>query len=176
MTARDLDPLSPIVTPNVGWTYILAGQNERAIKELHHVLEIDPKNAMANFYLGNAHAAQGRYNDAIRDFQKALEATGGMPWCAEFVGCMYGLMHEGKRARNVLKSSLAKIKEQRYVPSSAIAMVHLGLGDQEPLYECLARCVEERDALMPWLKYAPGFNQLVRDPRMQDILARIGLQ
>ena len=140
-----------------------------------HVLEIDPQNAMANLYLGFAFAPLGRHKEAIQVFQKA-QATGGMPWCDESIGWVYGLMREGRKARGVLQSSLAKIKNQMHVPSSAIALIHAGLGDNESALAILKRCIEERDPLIPWIKYTPGLNQLAQDPRMRDILRRIGLQ
>ncbi len=172
--AQDLDPLSPIVSANVGWTFILASEYERAIKELRTVLEIDPQNAMANFYLGYAYVPLGRYKEAIRAFQKAQAA--GMPLCEESIGLTYSLMRERRKAMAILQSCRAKIKKHVYVPSSALALIYAGLGDHESVYDILAGCIEERDALLPWIQYMPGINQLVRDPRMRDILDRIGLR
>jgi hypothetical protein len=62
-----------------------------------------------------------------------------------------------------------------YVPSSAIACIHLGLGDDDALFEWLGRCIEERDALLPWLKVMPAFDRVRSDPRFQALLAGLGL-
>jgi len=43
------------------------------------------------------------------------------------------------------------------------------------MVEWLARCAEERDALMPWLKFMPAFDRVRPDPRFQAIFAQVGL-
>ena len=37
------------------------------------------------------------------------------------------------------------------------------------------RCVEERDALMPWLKFMPVFDRVRSDTRFQAVLSTVGL-
>jgi TolB-like protein/Flp pilus assembly protein TadD len=175
LTAQALDPLSPLVNANVGFIFILAGECERAIKELHNALEMDPQNARAHFYLGYACAVSGRHEEAFRAFRKA-KAAGGMPWCDESIGWVYALMHEKKKARAVLQASLAKIEKGEYVPWSMIALIYSCLGEDELAYEALTKCVEKRDTLLPWIKNTPGLNHLVKDPRIKDLLIRIGSQ
>ena len=84
--AQTLDPLSPIVGANVGWTLYLAGETDRAIAELRRVLDVEPGNGLASFYLGYALAETRQYDEAIGAFQQAVAATGGMPWAAESIG------------------------------------------------------------------------------------------
>jgi len=87
---------------------------------------------------------------------------------------VYGLMGNRELATQALETSLARMKRS-YVPSSGIACIHLGLGDDDPLFAWLGRCVEERDALLPWLKVMPAFDRVRPDPRFQAVLARVGL-
>lgn len=172
--AQALDPLSPIVNANVGWTFYLARQHDRAIEELSKVLAYAPGNGMALFYLGFAYAAVGRRTDAIRSLRAALDATGGIPWAAESIGWLHAQEGNRDEAHRILLESLARMTKA-YVPSSAIAWIHLGLGDNEAAFEWLARCVDERDALMPWVKHMPGFDPLRADPRYHRLLEAIGL-
>jgi hypothetical protein len=53
----------------------------------------------------------------IQVFQKA-QATGGMPWCDESIGWVYGLMREGRKARAVLQSSLAGVNLSSAIPAT----------------------------------------------------------
>lgn len=172
--AQALDPVSPAVNANVGWTFYLARQHDRAIEELEKVLARFPGNPMALLYLGFAVAEAGRPADAIPSFRNAAATPGGMPWAAESVGWACGLSGDPKQARAVLGESLVKMKSS-FVPSSAIACIHLGLGDDDALFEWLGRCVEERDALLPWLGVMPAFDRVRPDPRFQALLAKIGL-
>jgi hypothetical protein len=97
-----------------------------------------------------------------------------MPWAAESAGWALALDGRRDEARHVLAASLARMKTA-YVPSSAIACIHLGLGDDDALFEWLGRCLDERDALLPWLKILPVFDRVRPDRRFQTLMARIGL-
>ena len=172
--ARALDPLSPIVSANVGWTYYLARQPGRAIREVLGVLERHPGNPIALLYLGFVYAELGRLADAMSCFRESAATPGGLPWAAESVGWVYGLLGKPDQAHAVLGESLSRMSTA-YVPSSAIACIHLGLGDDDALFEWLGRCIEERDALLPWLKVMPAFDRVRSDPRFQALLAGLGL-
>ncbi|MFO7691501.1 MAG: winged helix-turn-helix domain-containing protein [Vicinamibacterales bacterium] len=172
--AQALDPLSSGLNANVGWTFYLAGQYGRAIEELQKVLTRFPGNPMALLYLGFATAAVGRPLEAASFFEASAATPGGMPWAAESVGWAAAVTGDLDRARRVLEASVARSLTS-YVPSSGIACIQLGLGDDDGLFEWLGRSVEERDALIPWIKFMPIFDRVRPDPRFQALLAQIGL-
>ena len=174
--AQNLDPMSPVMGANLGWHLFLASENNRAIEELQKVLEVDPHNAMACFYLGFLFAHSGKFEEAIEMFQEAMRLTGGMPWSAESIGCVYGLAGKTAKAKAILRESESKVERKQYVPSSAFAMIHLGLGDTDEVFRCLERGVHERDALLAWLKYFPPFKPLHSDPRFSNLMHSLGLQ
>ena len=174
LQAQALDPLSPVVNPNVGWTFYLAGRHDRAREELERVLLRFPESLMAHFYLGYVWAALGRLDEALASLRIASERSGGMPFAAESAGWVLAMQGRRDEARRVLSASLARAATT-YVPTSAIALIHLGLGDDEALFACLDRCVEERDAMLAWAKFMPVFDRVRPDPRFQALLARIGL-
>lgn len=172
--AGTLDPLSPIVRANVGWTLYLAGEPESAIAELKSVLVLGPGNGLASFYLGYALVEAGRLDEAIAAFEQAVSSTGGMPWAAESIGWAAGLAGDRERAREILRDAEARASSG-YVPDSAIAMLHLGLGDITRVLSWLERGYAARDALMPWLGQMPCFRFLGREPRFEALLRGVGL-
>jgi serine/threonine-protein kinase len=172
--AQALDPLSPIVGASVGWTFHQAGEPDRAIAELRGVLEAEPGNGLASFYLGYALADTGRYDEAIEAFRQAVASTGGMPWTAESIGWVHGLRGDREGAESILHAAKVRMGTS-YVPSSAIALLHLGLGDDGGALSWLERGYAERDALMPWLAYVPCFGSLRPDPRFAALLRGLGL-
>ncbi len=174
LDAQSRDPLSPSLNANVGWTCYLAGRHERAILELQRVLDRFPGNPMALLYLGFALAAVGRTADAAACFQGAARTPGGMPWAEESAAWAAAISGDRSTARRLLEQSLLRSKTA-HVPSSGIACIHLGLADDDALFEWLDRCVEERDPLLPWLKFYPIFDRVRPDPRFQRILGQIGL-
>lgn len=62
-----------------------------------------------------------------------------------------------------------------YVPSSAVALIHFGLGDDGQALTWLERGYGEHDALMPWLAQFPCLRRLVSDPRFDALLRAVGL-
>ena len=174
--AQNLDPMSPITGANLGWTLFLASENDRAIEELQKVLEVDPHNAMARFYLGYPFAHSGKFEEAIEMFQEAMRLTGGMPWSAESIGWVYGLAGKRTKAKAILRESQSRVERKQYVPSSAFALVCLGLGDTDELFRCLARAFDEKDAFLPWLNCLPPFKRLHSDPRFLNLMHSLGLQ
>jgi hypothetical protein len=101
--------------------------------------------------------------------------SGKMPWCDEFIGWIYGLQGKGNKARCILREAKSRVEKKQYVPTAALAFIHLGLGDTDEFFRLLDRAVEERDALLIWFKYFPNFKQLHSDPRFSSLIHRLGL-
>jgi tetratricopeptide (TPR) repeat protein len=56
-----------------GISYYDEGMIDEAIEQFNQVLEIDPGNAKANYYLGNTYADKGMFDEAISSYKKAVE-------------------------------------------------------------------------------------------------------
>jgi hypothetical protein len=56
-----------------------------------------------------------------------------------------------------------------------IAMIHLGLGDQERLFASLDRAFEERDGSLILITAAVEFDPVREEPRFTSLLTRMGL-
>ena len=54
-------------------------------------------------------------------------------------------------------------------------MLHLGLEDFDAAFVQLDRAVEERAALLTWLRVDPVFDPIREQPRFADLLERVGL-
>ena len=65
--------------------------------------------------------------------------------------------------------------KREFIDPYYIAIVYLGLGEQEQTFAWLDRAYEERSFLLPWLKVEPKFDRLRSDPRFLSQLRRVGL-
>ena len=74
--ARELDPLSVLINTHVGVVQYLGHQYGQAIKWIRDALELDPNYVVAHWYLGQAYAEKGMYEDAIAESQKAANRQG----------------------------------------------------------------------------------------------------
>lgn len=71
-------------------------------------------------------------------------------------------------------ASLHERARDRWVPAASLAIAHLGLGELDAAFEWLERAYEERDLWLLWHTYDPIFRELRSDPRMIDLLRRLG--
>jgi TolB-like protein/Flp pilus assembly protein TadD len=174
--ARDLDPLSPVVHANVGWTYLLAGDLPCAFDALNRAVAVDPLNAMAYFYLGAAHGTAGNFTEAVAMQQKALDVAPEFPGAREALGCARAGSGECDLAREILRETEAR-RRTGYVSGFSLGLLYAALGEVDAAFDVLAHALEERDALLPWLKYmrTPAAVTLRADARFPPLLAGLGL-
>jgi TolB-like protein/Flp pilus assembly protein TadD len=172
--AQNLDPLQPLVHANLGFIFYLAHQFDRTVEELNAALELDPQCATAYFYRGILQGRLGRHSEAIASLQRSKAILGEMPTANELIGANYAQSGRREKALEILRE--AEIQSQsRYIPSSAFALIYLGLGDDAQVYSWLERAYDERDVLIPWIKGLPEFDHLHADPRFHHLLQRTGL-
>ena len=100
---------------------------------------------------------------------------GGGPLALAAMGCLYGLVGDGDKARQVLHQ-LQELSALRYVRRIDIALVYAGLGEHDRAFESLEQAWEEREGNLIYLKHLalliPGLGD---DPRVGALLRRIGL-
>lgn len=175
--AYDLDPLSPVVAPNVGWTHLLAGDVPRAFDVLEKATAVDPRNAMACIYLALAHAVSGRFREAAALHHRALEIAPAFPGLRVVLGCSYAACGERDRALEILRET-AHHRRDAYVSAFYVAQLHATLGQFDAAFSELERALEERDALLVWVKFfpAPACVALRADPRFGPVLDRLALR
>jgi hypothetical protein len=77
-------------------------------------------------------------------------------------------------AREILGELTART-DSGYVAPMWIALVHLGLGDLERLFEWMSRAVEARDGSLLLITAAVEFDPVRPDPRFTSVLERMGL-
>jgi tetratricopeptide (TPR) repeat protein len=116
---------------------------------------------------------QGKHDEAIRDFQKALQLSGSDD--ADILldlGFAYATAGKREQAREIL----ARLKEHAIAPPGAIGILYGALGDFDQAFAWLDKAYDERDPELTYLK-VPGrrFEPLRRDPRFHQLVERVGL-
>ncbi len=67
------DPNNPLNHVQLGWSYFLKGDNERAIGEYKKALAIDPKNYNAQYNMGLAYLQNQQYDRAVTCLKDAIQ-------------------------------------------------------------------------------------------------------
>ena len=172
--AHDLDPLSLIVNSVSGWVYLNARQPERAVEQLQKTIEMDARFTPAHGYLGLAYQQQGRYPQALAEFRRALELSGGSPRYLANLGVAQALAGQQRAARQTL-AELLRINTQQHVQPFHLASVYTALDEREQAFAWLEKAYQERGVWLLFLHLDPLFDRLRPDARFANLLFRLGL-
>ncbi|MCC7008304.1 MAG: protein kinase [Acidobacteria bacterium] len=172
--ALALDPMSPLVNSDLGWYLLFAGDTAEAIAQLRKTLDLDANSLAAHRSLGLAYSEGGQHGEAIAELKQALTLSENSPVVLGYLGLAYARAHDRAQAEGVLRD-LGALAARTYVPSSAVALVHTGLGDSTRALDALEKAYEEHDFGITQIRTAPWYGALRNDPRFTALLARLGL-
>ena len=172
---QKLDPLSAPANVAVAEIHYLSRNYEAAIKEYSKNLELTPNDPTVYHFLAWPYEQIGMLEQAITLHEKAVALSEGEPAFLAALGHTYALA--GKREEAL------KILEQLQDPSAPmpaspfhIALVHVGLGNDDSAFQWLEKAVRERTLHLIYLKVGPKFDRLRNDARFIDLLRRLGLE
>ena len=174
-TARELDPLSLVINRNLAQICIFARRYDEAIEVLTRTIEMDPGFPVAHVLLGEVYSHKGMKEEALAEFQKELESSGGFsPGVDTRIGSAYVRLGMREEAEEV-SSRLAVQAREAFVKPSDLAEVLFSLGENDRAFECLEEAFLERDKGVLGLKVYPVYDDVRSDPRFRAFLSRMGL-
>ena len=174
--ALELDPLSPIITFEMGLGFFYARDYDKAIEYYQKTLELDPDFPPAHGQLPAAYEQKRMYDQAITGFQKGTNLKGSREWYFSLSGLAHVYAVTGNKGEaQKLLSEMKDLSVRQYVPADRIALIYAGLGDKDQAFAWLEKAYDERSFNMTWLKVEPRWDSLRSDPRFADLVRRLGL-
>jgi TolB-like protein/DNA-binding winged helix-turn-helix (wHTH) protein/Tfp pilus assembly protein PilF len=171
--ATNLDPLSLIVSADLGEELMVAHRYDQAIRQSRKTMTLDPFFAPAHFVLGEVFVQKKMNTEAIAELRKAIELSPGSTAFEANLAYAYavsGMRQEATRILNDLKNRA----QNGFSNAPEIALVYVGLDDKNEALDWLEKAYAER--FSPWVLMRPAFDPLLPDPRFQALLRRIGLR
>src|ERR1700737_408331 len=100
--ARTLDPFSVAIATDSGFVMYYERDYEKATKALKEAVALNPEASGPHFWLGRVYQAQGRYDDAIAEYQAG--GPGVSQWAPALAGLghLYGVLGRRTAAMKVL--------------------------------------------------------------------------
>jgi eukaryotic-like serine/threonine-protein kinase len=171
--AREADPLSPVISTNVGKILHLARRYSEALEEHRKALELDPNFWMTHSNLGLTFALTRKYDQAIAEFQRALDLSNSSETKLNlaYAYAMSGRPREAKKILDDLQTRTPRV----YSSPFDLAVAYTGLGDRDRAFSWLEKAYHERVRPMPSLKINPLFDPLRSDPRFVALVERMRL-
>jgi serine/threonine-protein kinase len=171
---QELDPLSLVISVNVGMAHYHAGDLEQAETWLRKALELGPDFALAHEDLARILSFQKRFTEAIAEAREAVRLSNNDPYYAATLGYVCAKAGQPEEARRILDELAARSKEA-YVAPSHFALVHAGLDERDRMFDWLERAYQERDVLLLETLSNPLLADMRSDPRFADLVRRVGL-
>lgn len=168
--AQRLDPLSLVISSDLGLIMYFARRFEASREHLRSLIDVAPSFGYAHFGLSMCHSALGAHKEAVaaaREAQDLLKSH----FARAALGYSLARAGEHGAARRVL----AAMGERRDGGASYRALVLAALGDHGEALEALEVGLEDRSRFGAFIGVWPAFDGLRGDPRFDALLARHGL-
>ena len=198
--AVDLDPNFATGHLQFSWYFLTMSRNEQALQEAARASELDPHSAFSHVNLGWVQFYSGLYDDSIRQYEKALEIEPDFSFAKAEIAGTYLVTGRIDEAIDILRSAATpvhlawayaiagmreeaeEVLERVTDPASPsqptpvdLALVHLLLGDLDEGFRHVDIAFEGRDSKLPYLRNHPFMVDVRSDPRMIDVVRRMGL-
>jgi TolB-like protein/DNA-binding winged helix-turn-helix (wHTH) protein/Flp pilus assembly protein TadD len=172
--ARELEPLNPMSHALSSHVSYLAGDYPEAAAFARQAIVVDPEFWIGHFLLGEAAERLDQDELALEELAASARLSGGNSKALALRGFVLAGLGRTKEAREVL-DTLAAVRQARYVPPYATALIHAGLGETTAAFEWLDRAYDVRDVHVVYLPVDPKWDGLRADPRFRALLERCGL-
>jgi DNA-binding winged helix-turn-helix (wHTH) protein/tetratricopeptide (TPR) repeat protein len=172
--AAEADPISPLIKTTIGFPYYYSGQSDIAIKHYLEMLEEEPYFGLAHMALADVYIQKSMYEEAIHHYQQAM-IVWGEKQTLPYLGYAYALSNRRDEALTILKK-LEHMSTHEHISPLAMAMVYIGLGDQDATFEWLEKAYEERSNKLVFLGVQPTYDSIRTTARFTSLLKRIGLE
>jgi TolB-like protein len=173
--ACDLERLVPSRRALLGVFHYYARNYSQAETEMRRALSISPAFPPAHFGLGWVFAAQGRYDEAISEIERAIDPVRRPSYVIELARVHTAAGHRQQAA--ALLSELAdrqsrgegfSLDNHAYVAAAA--------GRVDEAFAILDQAVAQRLPNVLWAAVDPRLDPLRTDPRFPPLLFKIGLR
>jgi TolB-like protein/DNA-binding winged helix-turn-helix (wHTH) protein/Flp pilus assembly protein TadD len=172
--ALELDPVSPIINLHLGWHYLYTRQYDQALSQLDKTLELDPDYALAHWYRGLAFEQKKMYPEALHEMGRAKDLLPGNLAVQSDIGHVYAVSGDKGNAEKVI-AGLKEESARRYVNQYEIALIYIGLGQNNQAFKSLERAFREHSDMLVYLKVDPRLDPIRSDSRFADLMHRVGI-
>ena len=169
--AQALDPLSPVISLNLGRHYYYTRDFDRAIEHFQRTLALDKHFFIAGQLLAVARLEKGAPGLALEQLRATPAPPGAFLGLLSYVRAVTG---DRPGALQVL-AELKALATRRYIPAYALATAYASLDMRDAAFEQLDLAVAEHSAYLDYMNLEPTMDGLREDPRFEAILQRIHL-
>jgi cytochrome c-type biogenesis protein CcmH/NrfG len=145
---------------------------DAAIRELQTALQMDPTFSYARWRLGQVEIVMRRFDDAVRDLERAAIDGQRAPAILGLLAMAYAGQGRSGDAQHILDELKARSRAET-VPPGAIALAYIGVGDSAGAIASLEQVLESHDNYAIFIVVDPLMDPLRSEPRFAALAERI---
>lgn len=173
--ARALLPALPPLAAKEAEIQLDLGRADAALSTAKSAIELNRDYLRAYVTAGSAYEMKGDLQQALAQYQHVLAANPLERRALPAYGYLLARTGQTARARQVL-AQLENINSTVRNVAFQIAVVHIGLGDEQAGLDWLERAWRTRQAHFPFAAVEVRFRGLHQNPRFLELLKRVGLK
>ena len=171
---RELEPLNLAINAMEGQVLFFAGREE-AEKVLRAAIDLDPNFWLPQLFISRVYLKKEMYGEAIAAAGKAKDLSRGNAEATATMG--YALAKSGKREEALaVQKELEDRARADFIPAYVLAQIPLALGDRIKALRLLETALEQREALMVFLKVDGKWDPLRSEPRFLKLMKRMNFE
>jgi len=171
--AQELDPLSTVVTVDLGKELFFARRYDEALNELRHALELDPNFTSAHNWISDTFLEKRMYSEAIAELEKTKPLREERIYVRQ-TAYLYARMGQRVEALAALAKAL-QLSQGKPISAGAVALTYAALGDKDSAFLWLEKAYKDKSSFLTTLKFWTVFDPLRNDPRYVDLEHRVKL-
>ena len=172
--ARELAPLTLITAALESQFLKYAGRDAEALERATKTLELDPDFWVTHNIIGRIYLNQNRLPEAVAEFRRAVDLSGGSPEPLGQQGYAYAVSNDIERAREII-DRLENLSKERFVPAYSYALVYNGLGETEASLDELRRSFSSREVQLIFITVDPRWDNFRNEKRFVDLITEMGV-
>jgi TolB-like protein/Flp pilus assembly protein TadD len=171
--AEELDPLSYVSTTHLAVVNYFSRRYTDALKLVSETMDV-AQSAPAHGLRGMILETQGKYDEAIAEYQAGLRLVPTHSYIKGMLGHAYAMSGRTAEAKQLLKDANLEF-EKGGLSDLKAAYIYLALGDRDQALRHLELDYEQGDPELPYINVDPVFDPVRNDPRFLAILKTLGL-
>ncbi len=168
--AHQLDPLSPVISTEVGAVRLWARQYDEDIEVCKKVANENPTFALAHDCLAWAYWAKHMYPQAIEEMKVQDQLSDGR--VSDFTSALELGFRSGGR-KGAYTKGIEKMQEEQN--AFGLAFLYSELGNKDQAFHWLNAAYQEHEPNLVTLKTNPSFDNIRSDPRFAELVRKVGL-
>lgn len=170
----ELDPFNPLT--HVWYSFLLyaQGRYEEALAAAREAQRLEPDHPIVTAALWNAYDRKGMWKEAFEAVEANVRVGYNDPRVDAALDEGYARGGYAEAMRRGAEALVARFHEGLALASDTANFYALA-GDKDKAIEWLEKGLEARDPVMPYLGMFPTLDDLLPDPRFQDLLRKMKL-